>query len=577
LHSVRAFLSPDNPLGFGLSDYAELLAGLLLAALFLLRAGWRKPLESFAAKTAWCMLSLAVLPVVMRLALLWRYPVPVPSGSDDFGYLLLADTLHHFRLANPPHALPEFFQQIFVLQQPTHSSIYPLGQGLVLALGWLFFGHPWAGVLLSTGALCALIYWMLRAWITPVWALAGGLLAVCQFGPLSYWMNCYWGGAVSASAGCLVCGALPRIFDNESAENCQWRRNAVLLGTGLGLQLLTRPYEFFLLLAGVVLFLGIEWRIWRREIAVIPLTASIIIAAAALMLMQNKQVTGRWTTIPYQLYRYRYGVPPTFTWQANAVPHGPLNSEQELDYQTETAAHGPGLDTPKTYWDRLVFRARFYRFFVLAPAYLALLGFVLLWRQKRLVWALVVIALFSLGTNFFPYFFPHYIAAVGCLFILVTVAGLRRLNRITIGGSWPALGTLLLFLCVAHFLFWYGVHALGSKQILFALSPYETWDYIGEGDPQGRVAVDLQLAQQTGKQLVFVRYAPQHHFQEWIKNEADIDGARIVWAHDLGPQENQKLRRYYPGRKVWLLEPDASPPKLTLFPVEKTQLFQDVP
>ena len=49
---------------------------------------------------------------------------------------------------------------------------------------------------------------MLRGWATPGWALVGGLLAVCEFGPLNMWMNCYWGGAVSASAGCLVFGRI---------------------------------------------------------------------------------------------------------------------------------------------------------------------------------------------------------------------------------------------------------------------------------------------------------------------------------------------------------------------------------
>jgi hypothetical protein len=51
--------------------------------------------------------------------------------------------------------------------------------------------------------------------------------------------------------------------------------------------------------------------------------------------------------------------------------------------------------------------------------------------------------------------------------------------------------------------------------------------------------------------------------REWIHNEADIDRSRVVRALDLGPDENAKLVRYYPGRKVWLLEPDARPPKLT--------------
>ena len=118
----------------------------------------------------------------------------------------------------------QFFETFFVLQQPTYSSIYPIGNGLMLAIGWTVFGTPWAGVLLGTAAFCALCYWMLRGWTTPGWALLGGLLAVFEFGPLNQWTNNYWGGGFSAAAGCLVFGALPRLRLADS----RW-----LLGLGL--------------------------------------------------------------------------------------------------------------------------------------------------------------------------------------------------------------------------------------------------------------------------------------------------------------------------------------------------------
>ena len=62
-----------------------------------------------------------------------------------------------------------------------------------MEIGRVIFGIPWAGVVLSTAAFCALCYWMLRAWTTPVWSLAGGLLAVIEVGPLNSWMNGYCG------------------------------------------------------------------------------------------------------------------------------------------------------------------------------------------------------------------------------------------------------------------------------------------------------------------------------------------------------------------------------------------------
>jgi len=78
--------------------------------------------------------------------------------------------------------------------------------------------------------------------------------------------------------------------------------------------------------------------------------------------------------------------------------------------------------------------------------------------------------------------------------------------------------------------------------------------------------VNAELAKLPGKLLVFVRYWPRHIFQdEWVYNRADIEGARVVWARDLGPEENDELVRLLGGRNVWLLEPDARPPRLTSY------------
>ncbi len=491
---------------------------------------------------------LALLPIALRLALLPQYPIPSPNVSDDFSYLLIADTLRHFRLANPVHPLHQFFETFFALQQPAYASIFPLGQGLVLAIGWTLFGHPWAGVALSVGALCALCYWMLRGWTTPGWALVGGLLAVIEFGPLSQWMNSYWGGAGAACGGCLVFGALPRLRSGGRA------RNAALLGLGIGVHWLFRPYETIFLLLSVVLFLLPSWRSIAKPAAI---AAIVVLPAIGLSLLQNKQVTGHWTMLPYQVSQYQYGVPTTFTFQPIPTPHRLLTREQQLDYEQQSQVH----ETAGSYWRRWASRIRFYRFFFLAPLYLAIPVFLLRLREYRFAWALLTIFLFSLGTNFYPYFYSHYIAALTCLFVLIGVAGLERLSL------WnEQAARILLFLCAAHFLFWYCVHASRDEELYAAMTPFETWDAINHGDPQGRIAINGQLNSQPGQQLIFVRYGPQHQFHEWVHNPADIDGARIVWARDLGPDENQTLLRYYPDRTAWLLEPDAHPPLLRPYP-----------
>jgi len=566
----RSFQPLLNPIGFGASDFVELGLTALLVMLMLVRP-WLEPFaRRLAEKTGWCMLLFVALPVALRLLLLPHHPAPVPQVYDEFSHLLVADTLRHFRLANPQHPLPQFFETFFVLQRPTYSSIYPIGQGLALALGRLIFRVPWAGVVLSAAALCSLCYWMLRAWTTPVWAFMGGLLAVCEFGPLNLWMNCYWGGALAAAAGCLVFGALPRLREYGRMRDGVW------LGLGVAMSLLTRPYEsIFLVLSVILFFMPMPGkRAGIRSLArALPAAVAIVLAGLAITALQNKQVTGSWTTLPEALSQYQYGVPAALTFQPIPIPHRELTPQQQLDYKMQVAFRESATETIGSYLRRLEYRVRYYRFFFYAPLYVALLVFVVTVREFRFVWVLVTLLLFALGVNFFPAFQFHYVAACTCLFVLMSVEGLRQLSRVRREAA-----LLILFLCAAQFLLWYGLHLFDDREISLAMRRYETWDAINHRIPDQRVSVQEQLAHAPGKQLVFVRYWPGHIFQnEWVYNEADIDHARLVWARDLGTEENEKLRRYYPDRTAWLLEPDARPPKLSRYeppPVPPAQRSQ---
>jgi hypothetical protein len=544
----RSFLPLRNPIGFGISDFVVFAIALLLAALLALRAPLLPHVKRIAESPRAAMLTLTGLAILLRIALLPSAPVPIPAGADDFSYILLADTLRHLRFANPPHPLSQFFEAVFILQHPTYASIYPPGQGIALALGRMLFGNYWAGVLAGGAAFAALTYWMLRAWIAPIWAFAGGLLAVIEFGSLSPWMNSYWGGFVSACAGCLVFGSLPRRPSRSSG---------LLLGLGLALQLLTRPFEFLILLlcAGAYAARWMRPKHWRTLVYAAP----PLVPAVLLLLLQNKSVTGSWLTMPYQLSQYQYGVPTTFTFQPNPVPHNPLTPEQESDYRAQAAIHGYHAETPSRFFLRLLDRLPYACFFLLPPLLLALI-FLIRIRERQLLYLLATLSLFFLATNFYPYFFPHYIAATACLFFLLAVYALQSLqNRNALAAA------LILALCFTHFLFWYGIH-LSNNPALLAATTYEPFDYVNHDDPEGRRAVAHQLANTPGDQLVFVRYAPQHRFREWIANAADIDRARVVWALDLGSDENQKLEHYYSSRKKWLLEPDQRPPRLMPYP-----------
>jgi hypothetical protein len=548
-----SFAPFENPIGFGAGDFVEIAWAAVLVALALFWRPWIAPAAArLAERMAWSMAMLAVLPVLLRLLLLPHHPVPSPDVFDEFGHLLVADTLRHFRLSNPAHPLPQFFETMFVLQSPSYSSIYPIGQGIALALGRMIFGNPWAGVLMSTAAFCALCYWMLRAWTTPVWALAGGLLAVFEFGPLSQWMNGYWGGTFAAMAGCLVFGSLPRLVDRAR------KRDAWLLGIGLGLSVLTRPYESIFLLVSVVVFLAPALKHPRRFATPILIVMTALLAAAGLTMEQDKRITRKWTELPYALSQYQYGVPASLTFLADATPHRELTPQQALEYKSQLAFRGVDRETVQSYLLRLEYRVRYYRFFFLPPLFLAIPFFLVRLREWRFAWVALTLALFALGINFFPAMQTHYLGAITCLFVLVAVAGMEQMAR------WNSTAArIVMFLCAAHFLFWYTLHIYDQREFSEALRPYETWDGLNHQNPERRIVVTRRLAAMPGKLLVFVRYSPQHIFQdEWVYNDADLDGARVVWARDLGPEENRKLRAYYPDRQVLLFEPDGRPMRL---------------
>lgn len=549
----------QNPIGFGAPDFILLAWSALLVLLLLAAVRYEAAVRRFAARTRWVMLLLAICPIALRLALLPYAPVPSPRTPDDFSFALSGDTVVHLRMANPVHPMHRFFETNFVLQEPSYSSIYPPGQGIALAIGQIIFRQPWAGVALAAGLFCGLCYWMLRAWTTPLWALAGGLLAVFEFGPLQYWMNTYWGGSLAAAAGCLIFGSLPRLRETGR------RRDAALLGTGLAIEWLTRPFETALVGVGVGLFLTVMFRRrWRALGSTAAIALLAFLPAAIVSLVQNRQVTRSWTTLPYALGQYQYGVPTTFTFQPVPVPHHPLTPEQKVFYDAQSTAHGSTPDSPTAFIARLGQRVRFYRFFLAAPLWLALPAFFAALRRARYWWIVAWLAILGLGTNFYPYFYPHYIAAGTCLFVLLSVVALERLSR------WSRESARLIFLlCATQFLFWYGLHlAAGWEPAETLTDRYETWDYVNHGDPEGRLAIDRRLEASPGKLLVFVRYSPAHGLSQWISNAADIDASRVVRALDLGDAENEKLMQYYPDRTAWLLEPDAIPPRLTHYQVE---------
>ena len=79
-----------------------------------------------------------------------------------------------------------------------------------------------------------------------------------------------------------------------------------------------------------------------------------------------------------------------------------------------------------------------------------------------------------------------------------------------------------------------------------------------------RANVIAQLNEDGMRHLVIVRYGPLYSIEhkwaywEWVYNEADIDGAQIVWAREMNRDQNRDLLEYFSNRKIWLLELESA-------------------
>lgn len=521
----------------------EARLGVAIAAAH--RAGrrrWRYPLLSAAAGA------------ILMLALAWSAGLPQPAVHDEFAYLLGADTFASGRLTNPAHKLWPFFETIHVISQPTYAPKYQPGQSFFLALGQLLFGHPYYGVVLENVLLFAALCWMLQTWMAPGWALLGSMFAVISLASAHYWAISYWGGSLAACAGALLLVAHRRITYG-ARFGYGW-----LASLAIPLLLWTRPFEGGLLVAT----LGVHAILWfrrqpasvRKRVlarALVPIAAVVSISLGC-QAVYNHAVTGSYFELPYLLAIRQYQVAPIL-WPAAMAP--------ARTYRLEVLRQQHAEWEPGTYRQihrmtgaqRILFLAErlLDALHGIAPlAFILPIAF-LFWDRRSVRFLLLAALAGAGGLCLETWTLAHYLAPWFPLMLLLCFLVVRNLAssaRRGSRGSRALAGMLLLTGFVT-------VTLRASVQIHYFLHPEEAGFQVG----RERSRLAGQLAALGPWHVVMVRYATQHNVaQEWVYNGANIDRQPVVWAHDLGPQENRRLVQYFSGRKIWLLQPDARPP-----------------
>ena len=251
-----------------------------------------------------------IAALAARLAVIPVSPIPSPSIQDEFGHLLIADTFLQGRVTNQTHPLWIHFESFNIIERPTYQGMAQPGQAIFLAAGRMIGGHPFWGLWFSLGLLCASICWMLQAWVSPEWALVGGLVAIARLTTFSYWGTSYWGGALGAAAGALVLGALLRIVRTRRSQY------AIVMGLALILLANTRPFEGFIfslpvaaaLTFWLIKLVPAERRIVLKQVF-IPLSL-IVTAGLVATSYYFWRVTGSPFRMPYQEHLAQYSIAP---------------------------------------------------------------------------------------------------------------------------------------------------------------------------------------------------------------------------------------------------------------------------
>lgn len=518
------------------------------------------------------------LSALLRVVVLPAFPAPRPFLPDDFSFLLAGDTFAGGHLTNPTPGMWTHFESIHITMQPTYTSMYFPGSGVILAVGQTLFHNPWLANVCVDALMCAALCWMLQAWLPPNWALLGGFLAVLRIGLFSYWINTFYGGSAlpAALGGALVLGALPRLKKTARL------RYGMLLAAGIAILALTRPYEGVLLCLPVAVAL-IHWA-WRGKNRPRPtvlfrravLPVALLLATLCWFGYYNYRSFGSPTTLPYTADRAQYGIVPYFIWQPlRPEPHYRYDViahyyEHEVGYYQKVRSIRGYL--PATL-DKAVGVIVFYAgFALLLPLIMA--RRVLLDRRVRFL--VICIAVFAASMSIEVFIFPHYLSPFMPALYALGLQAMRHLRvwklkgapvgRTPIGRTFVRLSVLN---CVML-----GVASVFASPLHLKVPEWprvrwdSAWQSTGdEGNARARIATALE--QLPGPQLAIVRYSSNHNaLDEWVYNRADIDASKVVWAREGDAAANSELLQYYPARQAWLVEPDTDPASMIPYPAQ---------
>ncbi len=380
----------------------------------------------------------------------------------------------------------------------------------------------------------------LSGFFSSRWTAGLVLFYILLHGSLSYfYARSYMPFSMPVIGACLLFGSVLH-------PGAAWsRKRAICFGLGLAVLAISRPLEGLLIALPLAGWKGCEWLAALRRDQVGPpmefagIAALPLLLAAGFILAHNHAVTGSATTFPYLLYQRLYSTTPYFVnqplrEQTGRVDMGPVLDRFKREYGNRVHRERAALSLPDRMWQRLRI-AMAGCFFLPHFGVLCLAAF--LGRRHPWVWWCGGLILgFVILTSFTVSAQARYAGVVLPAAFLLAGYGLAALGTIFRGRLRRVVSVtvvaVLLVLCVANV--------------------RELWEAQPHSLAVDRRAVVDRIG--SGKHLVFVAYGPEQSLlHEWVYNEPVLDGAPIVWVHDLGKETNLGVMQKHPGRKVWRL------------------------
>jgi hypothetical protein len=173
---------------------------------------------------------------------------------------------------------------------------------------------------------------------------------------------------------------------------------------------------------------------------------------------------------------------------------------------------------------------------------------------------MVIFLIVTVGFFLVIWSMPHYAAPITCVVVVLLVQAIRHVRTMNVfsrpvGVALSRVAVVLLAVDMA----------LGV-----AHGVCDPLRWACKGDPS-RAAVVERLSRTPGKHLVIVRYPEGYNVHDdWVFNGAEIDSAKLLWARETNPQQNQKLLDYFKDRQIWLIEPEVDNTELLPYPLAAT-------